>query len=82
VADEWAIALAVRDGDAAALKAALLAGGYLPASRADAVDADWALRLMRMATNWYALPGERRSRSTTPVAAGSASVPTASSGTR
>ncbi len=57
---ERAIALAVRDGDAAALKAALLAGDYLPADRADAVDADWALRLMRFAIGWYAVPGERR----------------------
>src|SRR6266496_770034 len=48
VAAERAIALAVRDGDAVALKAALGAGGYLPASRADAVDADFALSLMRM----------------------------------
>ena len=40
VADERAIALAVRDRDAAALKAALVAGGYLPAERADAVDAE------------------------------------------
>ena len=60
VAAERAIALAVRDEDAAALKAALLAGGYLPASRADAVDADFALGLMRMAIKWYAVPGERR----------------------
>jgi predicted unusual protein kinase regulating ubiquinone biosynthesis (AarF/ABC1/UbiB family) len=60
VADERAIALAVRDGDAAGLKAALVAGGYLPASRADAVNADGALSLMRMATKWYAVPGERR----------------------
>jgi predicted unusual protein kinase regulating ubiquinone biosynthesis (AarF/ABC1/UbiB family) len=60
VAAERAIALAVRDGDAEALKAALRAGGYLPASRADAVDADFALRLMRMAIKWYAVPGERR----------------------
>ncbi len=60
VADERAIALAVRDRDAAAVKAALLAGGYLPASRADAVDADFALGLMRMAIKWYAVPGERR----------------------
>jgi hypothetical protein len=41
VAAERAIALAVRDGDPEALKAALRAGGYLPASRADAVDADF-----------------------------------------
>jgi predicted unusual protein kinase regulating ubiquinone biosynthesis (AarF/ABC1/UbiB family) len=60
IADERAIALAVREDDAAALKAALLAGGYLPTSRADAVDADWALALMRMAITWYAVPGERR----------------------
>ena len=43
-----------------ALKAALVAGGYLPASRADAVDANFALSLMRKAINWYAVPGERR----------------------
>jgi predicted unusual protein kinase regulating ubiquinone biosynthesis (AarF/ABC1/UbiB family) len=60
VAAERAIARAVRDRDAAAVKAALLAGGYLPASRADAVDADFALGLMRMAVKWYAVPGERR----------------------
>jgi predicted unusual protein kinase regulating ubiquinone biosynthesis (AarF/ABC1/UbiB family) len=60
VAAERAIALAVRDGDAEALKAALSAGGYLPASRADAVDADFALSLMRMAIKWYAVRGERR----------------------
>jgi predicted unusual protein kinase regulating ubiquinone biosynthesis (AarF/ABC1/UbiB family) len=60
VAAERAIALAVRDRDAAAVKVALLAGGYLPAGRADAVDADWALKLMRMAIRWYAVPGERR----------------------
>jgi predicted unusual protein kinase regulating ubiquinone biosynthesis (AarF/ABC1/UbiB family) len=60
VAHERAIALAVREEDAAGLKAGLLAGGYLPASRADAVDADWALALMRMAITWYAVPGERR----------------------
>lgn len=62
VAHERAIALAVRERDAAALKAALLAGGYLPAARADAVQADFALRLMRMATDWYAVPGHRRLR--------------------
>src|SRR6185436_19627691 len=49
-----------RDGDPEALKAAVRAGGYLPANRADAVDADFALRLMRMAIKWYAVPGERR----------------------
>jgi predicted unusual protein kinase regulating ubiquinone biosynthesis (AarF/ABC1/UbiB family) len=57
---EQAIALAVRDRDPSALKAALIAGGYLPASRADTVDADFALRLMRRAIKWYAVPGTRR----------------------
>ncbi|MDQ6805530.1 MAG: AarF/UbiB family protein [Actinomycetota bacterium] len=57
---ERAIALAVREKDAPTLKAALIAGGYLPADRADAVEADWALRLMRMAIKWYAVPGQRR----------------------
>jgi predicted unusual protein kinase regulating ubiquinone biosynthesis (AarF/ABC1/UbiB family) len=60
LAAERAIALAVRERDAEALKAALGTGGYLPASRADAVDADFALSLMRMAIKWYAVPGERR----------------------
>jgi predicted unusual protein kinase regulating ubiquinone biosynthesis (AarF/ABC1/UbiB family) len=57
---ERAIAQAVRERDAAALKAALVAGEYLPAERADIVDADLALRLMRHATRWYAVPGHRR----------------------
>ena len=57
---ERAIALAVREKDAPGLKSALIDGGYLPASRADAVDADFALRLMRRAIKWYAVPGERR----------------------
>jgi predicted unusual protein kinase regulating ubiquinone biosynthesis (AarF/ABC1/UbiB family) len=60
VAQERAIALAVRRRDSVALKTALIAAGYLPASRADAVDPDFALRLMRMATKWYAVPGQRR----------------------
>jgi predicted unusual protein kinase regulating ubiquinone biosynthesis (AarF/ABC1/UbiB family) len=60
VAAEAAIALAVRDQDGAGLKAALVAGGYLPADRSDVVDADLALRFMRHATRWYAVPGERR----------------------
>jgi predicted unusual protein kinase regulating ubiquinone biosynthesis (AarF/ABC1/UbiB family) len=60
VAGERAIAIAVRERDAAALKAALVGGGYLPADRADAVDADFALGLMRMAIKWYAVPGMRR----------------------
>ena len=57
---ERAIALAVREKDAPGLKSALIDGGYLPASRANAVDADFALRLMRRAIKWYAVPGERR----------------------
>lgn len=57
---ERAIALAVRERDAAALKVALLAGGYIPADRADAVDAESVLRLMRMVIRWYAVPGEHR----------------------
>jgi predicted unusual protein kinase regulating ubiquinone biosynthesis (AarF/ABC1/UbiB family) len=60
VAAERAIALAVRDRDAAALKDALVVGGYLPADRADGVDADFALRLMHRATRWYAVPGVHR----------------------
>jgi len=60
VAAEVAIALAARAKDAAGLKAALVAGGYLPPDRADAVDAELALRLMRSAIRWYAVPGERR----------------------
>jgi predicted unusual protein kinase regulating ubiquinone biosynthesis (AarF/ABC1/UbiB family) len=60
VAQERGIARAVRARDAAALKAALIAGGYLPADRADAVDGEFALRLMRRATRWYAVPGEHR----------------------
>ena len=60
VARERAIAHAVRHRDADALKAALVAGGYLPAGRADAVQAAFALTLMRMAIKWYAVPGGRR----------------------
>ena len=57
---ERAIALAVREKDAPGLRAALIDGGYLPAERSAAVDAVFALRLMRRATRWYAVPGERR----------------------
>ncbi len=57
---ERAIARSVRDGDPAALKAALSDGDYLPGDRAEAIDAEWALRLMRFATGWYAVPGGRR----------------------
>jgi predicted unusual protein kinase regulating ubiquinone biosynthesis (AarF/ABC1/UbiB family) len=57
---ERTIARAVYDKDAPALKSALIIGGYLPAERADMVDAELALRMMRHATRWYAVPGERR----------------------
>jgi predicted unusual protein kinase regulating ubiquinone biosynthesis (AarF/ABC1/UbiB family) len=57
---ERAIAIAVHDKDALALKSALITGGYLPADRADIVDPDLALRMMRRATRWYAVPGHRR----------------------
>jgi predicted unusual protein kinase regulating ubiquinone biosynthesis (AarF/ABC1/UbiB family) len=57
---ERAIALSVRDRDAPALKSALVSGGYLPAERADVVDPELALRMMRRATRWYAVPGHRR----------------------
>jgi predicted unusual protein kinase regulating ubiquinone biosynthesis (AarF/ABC1/UbiB family) len=60
VAAEATIARTVRGEDASGLKAALIAGGYLPSERADAVDADLALRLMRHAIKWYAVPGEHR----------------------
>jgi predicted unusual protein kinase regulating ubiquinone biosynthesis (AarF/ABC1/UbiB family) len=57
---ERAIAGAVRAEDAAALMRALTGGGYLPADRAEGVDAELALRMMRHATRWYAVPGEHR----------------------
>ncbi len=60
VAAERAIALAVREKDPPGLKAALIAGAYLPNDRADSVDADFALRMLRMAVKWYAVPGDRR----------------------
>ena len=37
-----------------------MAGGDPPIGRADAVDAEFALRLMRHAIKWYAVPGDRR----------------------
>ena len=60
VGGEAEIAREVRERDAAGLKAALVTGGYLPADRVDAVDADFVLRMMRHATRWYAVPGYRR----------------------
>jgi len=60
VSAEAAIARAVWENDPAKLKNALIAGGYLPGARADSVQAEFALRLMRRATKWYAVPGHRR----------------------
>ncbi len=60
VAAERAIALAVRENDAVDLRAALVEGGYLPSERADSVDPEFALGLMRRAIKWYAVPGPRR----------------------
>ena len=60
VTAERDIALAVRRKKAIELKQALIAGGYLPADRAEVVDADFALALMRRATSWYAVPKFRR----------------------
>ncbi len=57
---ERAIAIAVRNKDAESLKAALVTGDYLPRDRADAVDPELALRMMRHAIRWYAVPGFRR----------------------
>ena len=57
---EAAIAAATRDREAADLKQALVAGGYLPPDRAPLVDPAVALRLMRRAIKWYSVPGERR----------------------
>jgi predicted unusual protein kinase regulating ubiquinone biosynthesis (AarF/ABC1/UbiB family) len=60
VTAEAGIARAVRDKDPARLKEALISGGYLPGDRADSVQAEFALKLMRHATKWYAVPGYRR----------------------
>ena len=60
VTAEVAIAAAARDEDPDGLKAALVAGGYLPSARADSVGAEFALRLMRPAIGWYAVPGHQR----------------------
>ena len=59
---ERAIALAVRDGDPAALAAALIAGGYVPAERAEGLDAELALTMTRGAISWYAVPGSAPAR--------------------
>jgi predicted unusual protein kinase regulating ubiquinone biosynthesis (AarF/ABC1/UbiB family) len=60
VAAERAIAHAVRDGDAAGLQAALVAGGYLGPDGQELIDAELVLKLMKRATRWYAVPGQRR----------------------
>lgn len=57
---ERGIARAVRSGDAGALKSALVAGAYLSPAGAELVEDELALRLMRRATRWYAVPGARR----------------------
>ncbi len=60
VTAEGKIALAVREKDAPGLKAALIEGQYLPVERSDVLDEEFALKMMRRATKWYAVPGERR----------------------
>jgi predicted unusual protein kinase regulating ubiquinone biosynthesis (AarF/ABC1/UbiB family) len=57
---ERGIARAVRAGDAGALKSALVAGAYLSPDGAQQVDDELALKLIRQATQWYAIPGMRR----------------------
>jgi predicted unusual protein kinase regulating ubiquinone biosynthesis (AarF/ABC1/UbiB family) len=57
---ERGIAHAIRAGDAEALKSALVAGAYLSSGAAELVDGELALKLMRRATRWYAVPGEHR----------------------
>ena len=64
---ERAIALAVREADPAALKAALVAGGYIPGERADGLDAELALAMTRGAIRWYAVPGEHGRAPRTPA---------------
>ncbi|MGH2893963.1 MAG: ABC1 kinase family protein [Solirubrobacteraceae bacterium] len=60
VAAERGIAHAVRARDAAALKSALVAGGYVRSGGADVIDDELVLKMMRRATRWYAVPGHRR----------------------
>ena len=57
---ETMISQAVRANDPTKLKDALITGGYLPGDRADSVQAEFALRMMRQVTKWYAVPGYRR----------------------
>jgi predicted unusual protein kinase regulating ubiquinone biosynthesis (AarF/ABC1/UbiB family) len=56
------IASAIRADDAVSLKAALIKGAYLSPEGAAQVEDDLALRLIRQATKWYAVPGMRRFR--------------------
>lgn len=60
VAAEAAIARGVRENAPTDLKRALVKAGYLPEARAETVEAEFAFRLMRRATKWYAVPGYRR----------------------
>ncbi len=55
---ERAMARAVRDDDATALQAALVAGGYV--RDAEGLDAELALKMTRGAIRWYAIPGEKQ----------------------
>ena len=55
---ERAVALAVREEDPAALEAALVAGGYV--REREGFDAELALKMVRGAVHWYAIPGERQ----------------------
>jgi predicted unusual protein kinase regulating ubiquinone biosynthesis (AarF/ABC1/UbiB family) len=57
---EREVARAVRAGDPEALKAALVSGVYLSSEGAQRVEGELALRLVRRATRWYAVPGVRR----------------------
>jgi predicted unusual protein kinase regulating ubiquinone biosynthesis (AarF/ABC1/UbiB family) len=54
------IALAVRSNNPPALKSALIKGAYLSPEGAEQVDDELALKLVRQATRWYAVPGMRR----------------------
>jgi predicted unusual protein kinase regulating ubiquinone biosynthesis (AarF/ABC1/UbiB family) len=57
---ERGIARSVRAGDAGGLKSALVAGAYLSPAGAELVDDEVALKMVRRATRWYAVPGFRR----------------------
>jgi predicted unusual protein kinase regulating ubiquinone biosynthesis (AarF/ABC1/UbiB family) len=57
---EREVARAVRANDPVALRASLVAGAYLSSEAAPQVDGEFALKLIRQATRWYAVPGMRR----------------------